>query len=253
MKTNSESGHARNVANLETLITHCITFGPQYNPTRTAMTIQGMQNILQLAHAEQQKVRTKKSAMDNLIDDRDHDFDLARKIYPRIIRTLEISGASDLTLAQAKAIHRKLTGRRKSEAEPAENREPQELSNPGNLPATRRRNSVSQLSYDNVLENFASLIQLVTDEPVYATNEPDITVAGLNALLASMRAKHSAAKIGEAEYKEALRTRNQVIYTDGDSVCSLGRNVKKYVQVLYGPRSKEYKPLAGIQFRKVPA
>ena len=45
MASTSEVGHAKNVANFETLIIDCQAFGTSYNPSNTAITITALQTL----------------------------------------------------------------------------------------------------------------------------------------------------------------------------------------------------------------
>jgi len=243
MSTTTESGHARNAAHLEFVISHCTSLGQRYNPPQSAITIAGMQVMLQSAFASQEQLRLTRSGLAAATNDRELLFAELRKMLPRIIRMLEVNRVRAQTLADAKTIYRRLQGRRKSTPPSAD------ASDPG-TPATRRTISVSQLSYDSLVANFADLVRLITDEPAYSANEPELTVTGLNDMLTRLRASNSAVIAAQAAYNEALRARNVTFYGEGNSVYHTGRAAKKYVESLFGRRSTEYKPLAGIQFKK---
>ena len=47
MKNNSETGHAKNVANLEKLVAICLSFGEKYNPSIEAIQAATLQILLQ--------------------------------------------------------------------------------------------------------------------------------------------------------------------------------------------------------------
>ncbi len=44
MSSTSETGHAKNVANFETLIAFCTSYGGQYQPVNTSITLTELSN-----------------------------------------------------------------------------------------------------------------------------------------------------------------------------------------------------------------
>lgn len=51
MPSTSETGHAKNIANFETLISFCIGYGSSYNPSKEALKVANLQAILTTAKA----------------------------------------------------------------------------------------------------------------------------------------------------------------------------------------------------------
>jgi hypothetical protein len=51
MSSNSETGHAKNVANFEDLIAYCTGYGTIYNPSRASSKITALNTLLTNAQA----------------------------------------------------------------------------------------------------------------------------------------------------------------------------------------------------------
>ena len=101
MKTISEVGHAKNVANLEDLISYCTAFGSPYNPSLTALQISSLTTLNTTANSA---ITTMVSAVTNYktaVVNRKITFTNLKLLAPRIISALKAAGASAQTLANA--------------------------------------------------------------------------------------------------------------------------------------------------------
>jgi len=58
MTSTSETGHAKNVANFEDLISFCTGYGTAYNPTKNSIKIAAMNTLLASARNSLQTVKT---------------------------------------------------------------------------------------------------------------------------------------------------------------------------------------------------
>ena len=80
-----ETGHEINLANLETLISRCIGFGENYNPTKNTIKIDALSASLNNAKQVFLNLRTAKTAYDNACNAREAAFAPFRKLATRII------------------------------------------------------------------------------------------------------------------------------------------------------------------------
>jgi hypothetical protein len=60
MPSTSETGHAKNVANFETLVSFCTGYGATYNPSRDALKVANLQTLLTAAKAAIADCKAKK-------------------------------------------------------------------------------------------------------------------------------------------------------------------------------------------------
>lgn len=248
----SETGHIKNVAGLRLLIEYLNTFGTRYNPGNGAITIAALQAKLAESEAASDSLRAVDNAYENSGNARETQFDVLLPLSTRIISALKASGASPLTVDNASVIMRRLRGVRKYRSKkakvktdvPAPEGEPQSA---GTDEAATH--SVSQRSYDQITENFAKLVQVVQDEPLYQPNDPDLTVAALQAYVAQLGASTGGVDVQEAGYAASLAARNASFYAPGTGIVDLSKSVKAYVKSVFGANSPEYKAVNGIPFR----
>jgi hypothetical protein len=62
MSTFFETGHGENVANFKDLISFCVGYGTNYNPSQLAIKVTALQTVLTLAQTSLSNVSTKNTA-----------------------------------------------------------------------------------------------------------------------------------------------------------------------------------------------
>ena len=200
MASNSETGHPKNVANFEDLISFCIGYGATYNPVKVSIKIPALNTVRTNGQNSLTAVNIANTAFINTTNTRVIVFDPLKPLSTRIVSALSATDATDELIEDAKTINRKIQGSRKKPLPPPD------PNNPGDT------TSVSQQSYDNLIENFARLVELVKSEPTYTPNEVDLQTASLDALVLDLRAKNTAvinATIDRHSFKcKSLRTRH---------------------------------------------
>ena len=148
-------------------------------------------------------------------------------------------------IEDAKTINRKIQGSRKggnNTPTPSEPPNPDEPQPDGT--------SVSQQSYDSLIENFARLVDLVSSEPTYTPNEVELQVATLTALVTDLRAKNTAVINANTALSNARLSRNITLYKEKTGLVDVAGEVKKYVKSVFGATSPQYKQISKIKFTK---
>ncbi len=120
MPSTSETGHAKNVANFETLISFCTGYGATYNPSRDALKVAKLQTLLTAAKAAIADCKTNETAFDNATDARKESFATLKALGTRIVNALSVSGVADSVVEGARTINRKLQGQRANGSATAE-------------------------------------------------------------------------------------------------------------------------------------
>ena len=164
MTSTSDTGHAKNVANFEELISICTDYGTAYNPSNENLKIQKLQDKLEISGKNIQTVRFAKTVYDNACNAREIAFSGFKKLSTRIINAMEASNVAKQTINDAKTINRKIQGKRSNNSKkdtdaiitPDENTTPED-----------KTISVSQQSFDNLINNFSNMIEIVSAEPLY--------------------------------------------------------------------------------------
>ena len=236
MSSTSETGHAKNVANLQKL-TEQVNVYTLYNPPVDNLKIANLQTLYTDAIAKLSEVEDKRHANKNAITLRQSAFENLKSTCTRIINVLDILGLPQGTLDQAKSLNRVIQGGQKKSTTPLEEGK--------EAPKTV---STSRQSYTQQAENFGILLQLLSTIPSYAPNEDELKLTNLNAFQTSLLSSTQAVDQTEAELNNKLIERDQLLYADGTGLYTIAQNVKKYVKSLYGATSSEYTNVSDIQF-----
>jgi len=244
MASTNESGHAKNVANFDQMIGYCMGYGVTYNPSKASIKLAALNTLLTTAQTVLAAVKTNKIAYDNATNAREISFTPLKKLATKIVNALMATDASKLTVDDAKSVNLKIQGRR-ANGKPARKPAPEDKEE-----QTDNSISVSQQSFDNLLDNFARLTQTVTAEALYKPNEAELQVASLNTVLTDLKNKNKAVITANANASNARITRNKILYGEGTGVYDIAMAVKQYVKSLFGPASPQYKQISGIIFTK---
>ena len=236
MPSTSETGHAKNVANLQKL-TEQVNVYTLYNPPVDNLKIANLQTLYTNASAKLTEVEDKRHANKNAITLRQSAFENLKSTTTKIINHLEILGLPKGTIDQAKSLNRTTQGNYKKIENPIEEGK-----------ETPETVSTSRQSYTQQAENFGILLQLLFTIPAYNPNEDDLKLTNLNTYKDSLISSTQAVDQTEAELNNKLIERDQILYADGTGLYSIAQNVKKYVKSLYGAGSPEYTNVSNIEF-----
>jgi hypothetical protein len=241
MASNSEVGHAKNVANFQDLIAFVEGYGPTYNPSKTSLTAEQLTALHATASASLQNVINLKTAHDDAVNSRAAAFAQLPPLSTRLVNALEATDASQEKIDDAKGYNRKIQGQRapKKEEEPLD----------PNQPAPRRI-SASQQSYDQLIQHFEGLISVLASEPSYAPNETELQITSLQARAQDLSNKNNQEASADTAVSNARLERNRILYQENTGLVDTALDVKKYVKSLFGASSAEYNQIKGIKFKK---
>lgn len=236
MASTSETGHAKNVANLQKL-TEQVNVYTLYNPPVDNLKIANLNALYSTASTKLNEVEDKRNANKNAITLRQSAFENLKSTCTRIINQLDILGLPQGTLDQAKSLNRLIQGGQKKTTTPTEEgkEEPKTI-------------STSRQSYTQQADNFGILLQLLSTIPAYNPNEEDLKLTSLNTYKESLVSSTQAVDQTEADLNNKLIERDNMLYADGTGLYSIAQNVKKYVKSLYGATSPEYANVSSIEF-----
>ncbi len=240
MSSTSETGHVKNVANFYDQISFITGYGPTYNPNKASITLAG----LTAKHTEGlnalESVTGAYVTYTNAVNNRLIPFQGIPTLASRIVNALDATDASTELVNDAKVLLRKLRGRRATSAQPI---------NPGDpIPVTI---SVSQLSYDQLLEHFTNLVALATSEPSYSPNEVELQGVTLNALINTLRSLNNAVADAWTTISNSRLERNNVLYHENDGLLAIAQESKNYTRSVFGPQAPQTKQLTGIRYHKI--
>jgi hypothetical protein len=246
MASTSETGHSKNVANYDELISLIMGFGPDYNPTKESLKVLSMKSTSSLARKAIDAVNNIYPVYSSAVADRDVAFLPLSKLTTRVLNALKATDTSVQVIDNAQTIVRKIQGRRATPKKTEE--EKNELKLKGE---ELKEISVSQMSFNNRLESFAKLVKLLTTIQLYAPNETDLKVSALEILLLELTAKNEAAVTAATPLKNARLSRNIVLYKSKSGLVDNAINAKTYIKSVFGATSPQFKQVANLEFRGI--
>ena len=245
MASISDTSHAKNVTNLDSLISAVITIGATYNPSKNSIKLPALQTLLTNANESLIALKTAESANSTAIDVRELAFKPIGSLFTKVSNALKASSSSVQADETAKTILRKLQGKRASakltdeekSALEAEGKEVNQI-------------STSQMGYDDRVENFESLISFLQTVPEYNPNEEELKISTLQALSADLRAKNVSVMQTDIAVETARGTRKSLQNTPLTGLVDVANDVKSYIKSVFGVKSTEYKLVSKLRFVK---
>ena len=240
MASTSETGHAKNVANFEDLISFVTGYGATYNPTKVPIKLASLTTLLTTAKTDVLLVTTKTVAFNNATNTRVLLFDPLRPLSTRLVNAFTTTDATTEMVKDAKSINRKLQGKRAKTIQAP-------IAPDASAPNTI---SASQQSYDQLIEHFTKLIELLKTEPTYAPNETDLKIITLTAQLTALKTANTNVATAYTAVSNSRIARDKTLYKDKTGLYDISGDVKNYVKSLYGATAPEFKQISKIKFTK---
>ena len=245
MASTIETGHAKNVATFEDLISFCTGYGASYNPSKKSIQLKDLGTKRTEAVNALAAVNSGLPPWTNAVNERQILFDPLKKLVTRVVNAAAASDVSKQIVDDVKTISRKLQGTRASAKGPTVPDDP-------NTPADESQKSISasQMSFDSRIENMHKLIELLSAQAGYAPNEPELSTAGLTTLLNDMKNKNTAVINAYTAVSNARIARNKVLYDETTGLAKIAADVKAYVKSVFGATSAEYKQISKLKFTR---
>ena len=235
MASTTETGHAKNVAIFEDLISFCTGYGATYNPSKAALKLPALATQLTGANAALPAVKVAKTAYDNATNAREVSFKPLKSLATKIVNGIAATEATAQTVDDIKSTNLKIQGKR---AKAVEKPDAKALA-AGAEPV--KTASTSQQSYDKLMDHFAQMIATLTAEAKYLPNENELKVATLNTMLTDLKAKNTAVINATTALSNARIARDKILYADTTGMLDTAQDVKQYVKSLFGASSPQYK------------
>lgn len=238
MSSNSETGHAKNVANFEDLITRLESLGAAYAPSKTSLQLANLKVQHSAAAASLISLAQELPLYQQAVDAREAAFGPLNKLVTRALNMFKASVDNKPEVESATSLAKKVRGSASAKPAAVEGKEP------------TKKISTSQQSYDMVISNFQQFIEVLAAHAAYQPNEEELKIASLNALLATLKTTSQAVTRFQARLDTARTNRNAILYAEGDGVTELGIGVKTYVRGAFTPQTVNYQPILSLEFRK---
>ncbi|MBK7872985.1 MAG: hypothetical protein IPJ74_21100 [Saprospiraceae bacterium] len=269
MSSNSETGHAKNVANFEKLNVYANGYGAVFQPSKAALQLPELQRLLSESRAIMLTVQQLESNKKKIQNERAAAFKQMKPLCTRIINMLRSSDAADKTVEDAVAINNKIKGIRLTKKENTDETD-ENASDPATAEVTlyamteegtmtpvteidpdstpeKRTYSHARTSQDQLMEHFSLLLILLETEIHYNPNEQELQLDTLRMYLETLRSTNSAFIAAEVELSNARIVRNHLLYGEKTGICDVAQDVKQYVKALFGVKSPQYKQIKGFK------
>jgi hypothetical protein len=256
MKSTSETGHAKNVANFQDLIEFVTGYGTTYDPSKNSLQLAELITLKTSADTALAEVITKNTAYNGKVNERVAAFSDIKSLATRLINALQTTDASPETIQDAKAFNRKIQGKTKKSPPSPEggggNGGQGGEGNEGNgfPPFGGQGASTSQQSYDQLIQHLAGLKSILETEPTYTPNETELQVATIEAKIADLTTKNTAVATAYTAVSNSRISRNQTLYTGINCLIDTANEVKKYIKSVFGANSPQFAQVKGIEFKK---
>jgi len=234
--------HIKNAEAFGKLIGVCTGYAGGYNPGSTNLQLASMNAMLNEARQALAEVYSAQTLFDNATNHREVAFKEMRLRSTRIYNVLKACGSHPLTLEDARFRIRKMYGKRVSVSV--------QQTAVGSEPRVSKKRSPSGQDYISMTEHFAKLLETVSAEPNYQSNEADLSIDALNQLLVSIRSSNEFVWQATVQLANARNNRNALMYRIQSNLYDTAMSVKAYVKSAFGSTSTRFKEVSKIRFTK---
>jgi len=236
-----ETGHARNVAQFQQLISFVDSWGAPYAPSNTAIALTALNTKLTDTTIAMDEVGFSLAISKTAINERENTFAGLRKLTTRIINYYESTGADANKIKDVRTLKRKIDGKRAKQ-----------LVDDPSTPEDESQNGISaaQMSYTQLIEHLSGIINILSNDLLYAPTEADLKLTALNTLVTNLKTANNLVIDAITGISNKRGDRNEVMYKDESGLIDLAFTVKKYVKAAFGTDSLQYSQLSGLEFKR---
>ena len=270
MGTYIETGHTKNVANFDHLITFIQSYGANYSPSNSSITLANLQIASTNGQTALTNVKNEFNSWKNATNSREIAFEPLKGLATQLLNTLIAIGANEQTIKDFKTINAKVQGSKLTKADAgiaddsstaradgskltkADSGITDESTAKMAMPS-KKSISASQQSYDNLIDHYDKLIKLLASVPTYTPTENSLKVATLNTMLTNLKAANTLAYNKVVSVSNARIARNKVLYENPDALVTLAKLVKAYIKGKFGAKSPEFAQVSALKFTMIKA
>ncbi len=237
MASTSETGHTRNVAQLNSLNVYLASLGTRYNPSKESITLPRLQTTYNEASQALGAIQDAFPVFSAAVDDQEAAFKPLNKLVTRMVRAYKAAIDNPAEAATVINLQKKIAGTGKKA-------DPRKELQTGEDPI-----STSQLSYDNRQANFQLLVKTMAANPDYVPNETDLQIINLQTVADQLKQVTEAVDVVAAPLINGRITRNTVLYHPKDGfVPTRIKNVKDYIISVFGAGSPQIRYINTLKF-----
>jgi len=255
---NTETGSAKNTANVTKLKTAIQSFATGYNPSAVEIKLPAIITLESNLITTMSSLHTAETDYKKAINARQLAFEGMSLLSSRMESTLEGSGVTKKEITDGKAMKKKITGvRAKPIKEKTVNGTTPVLTVPtGTVDLNSsveqvEHHSVSQMSFDSRTENFKKYVTYLGSITKYNPNENDLKITTLNTYTTGLLTLNTNVNSTYDTLHAIRATRDKYLFADVTGAHDIVQQVKNYVAGAFGgKKSSQYKLISKILIKK---
>jgi len=246
MASTTETGHAKNVANFESLISFVKGYGTAYNPSKDSIKVEALELILTNAKKSIMNIDTALPAYTNAVSAREFAFAPLSKLITRVNNAIKATDTTELVDDSVKTLVRKIQGIRASAKISDEDKKLLEADG-----KEVNQISASQMGYNNRVENFYKLLMLLSSIQQYNPNEEELKISTLTTLYEDLNTKNATVVEATTPLSNSRIARNVVLYKPLTGLVDISFDCKVYIKSVFGASSPQYKQVSKLEFKSL--
>ena len=240
-----ESGHNKNVANLQTVTIILNNLGSEYEPPQDLIKLPALQNLLTDSQTMLGEVDTAQASKSVAVDEVQAEFDDLPKYVVNIKRQAQVEMNDSAFTDNLQTIVNNFSPSGRKTGVPDDPSTP-------DIDESRTSQSQSQRSRDNQIAYLTDVSALLKTKPAYKADGTPYEVAAIDTKIASLTAKSNAANAAAAvALGSKLDARDAVMYDDATGIIPRIKLLKPYLILKFGKDSAAYQQINALEFRKL--
>ena len=244
MASTFETGHAKNVANFDELISFITGYGAVYNPSKASLKLTALKTLSTNAKNAVNTVNGAMPSYKNAVANRQSAFTPLSKLITRVMNAAIVTMSKEEEIEHVRSLVRKIQGRR-AEAKKSE----EELQALALVGKETKNISASQMSYDNRIDSLDKLIKLLSSNTLYKPNETELKLTSLTNLFKQLSDANALVLQATVPLSNARLVRNDVLYLGEDCLVTVALESKTYIKSLFSVGSPQYKQISKLYFK----
>lgn len=259
MTSQSEVGHAKNLANLKLLKDFLVQLGPTYTPINAQLSLTSVTTLVTNCQTAYNNWVSKLTTYKDESNKREIAFEPLKKIATAVNQSVQQLNEPQQTFDDIQAIVKKIHGSvSKIKVNTTSRIDPN--TPPANTGTGITQNeiedaagdpiSTSQQSYDNLITNFDKLIKRLQTIPTYTPNETELKIATLQTLYNNLSTLNSSAGSADFALSLARNQRNLLFYAPQTGMYDITIKIKKYLRSNKAISPAIYSQITKLKFVK---
>lgn len=239
-----ESGHNKNVANLQKAVIAFTNLGGEYDPPQDLIKLPALQTLLTASQSALGEVDTAEAEKAVAVDELQAEFEGLPKYAVNIKRQAQVELNDSAFNADLQTVVNKFTPSGRKTGVPDDPLTP-------DIDESRTAQSQSQTSRDNQIAHLADISALLKTKTEYKGLGTPYSTAAVDAKIAALTAKQNAANAALSAHARKLDARDAIMYDDETGIIPRIKLIKPYLILKFGKDSTIYQQINALEFRKV--